>query len=111
MPIALLEALSHGIPCLASDIGANLAMELGTENYFPLGEVDALADAIGRKLATPDSAQSKERADQIRTAFGWNPIVDRTIEVYASALPFWKPRSAHRGATDVKKRLGFGGGS
>jgi glycosyltransferase involved in cell wall biosynthesis len=62
MPIALLEALSHGIPCLASDIDANRALELGTENYFPLGEVDALADAIRCKLITPDSAESKERA-------------------------------------------------
>jgi glycosyltransferase involved in cell wall biosynthesis len=108
MPIALLEALSHEIPCLASDISANLALELGAENYFPLGEVDALADAIRRKLTTPDTAQSQERAAQIRNSLGWNPIVDRTVEVYASALQAWKPRTAHRGAADAKRPLGFG---
>ena len=58
-----------------------------------------------RKLAAPDSAQSQERAVQIRSSFGWNPIVDRTIEVYESALPVWKPRRAHRGAADVKQAL------
>jgi glycosyltransferase involved in cell wall biosynthesis len=108
MPIALLEALSHGIPCLASDIGANLAIELGTENYFPLGEVNALADAIRRKLAATDSAQSEERAVRIRSSFGWNPIVDRTIDVYVSALPVWKLRRKHRSAADTKRPLGFG---
>jgi glycosyltransferase involved in cell wall biosynthesis len=108
MPMALLEALSHGIPCLASDIGANRALDLGAEDYFPLGEVDALADAMKWKLAAPDSALSKERAVQIRNSFGWSPIVDRTIAVYESALPVWQPRSAHRGAADVKKRLEFG---
>jgi len=109
MPMALLEALSHGIPCLASDIGANRALDLGAEDYFPLGDVDALADAMMGKLAAPDRARSKERAAQIRNSFGWSPIVDRTIEVYESALPVWEPRRAHRGVTDVKKRLEFGG--
>jgi glycosyltransferase involved in cell wall biosynthesis len=109
MPMALLEALSHGIPCLASDISANLALELGAENYFPLGDLDALADTMKSKLAAPDLAWSKERAVQIRNSFGWNPIVDRTMEVYESALPVWIPRSAPRRAADVKKRLEFEG--
>jgi glycosyltransferase involved in cell wall biosynthesis len=109
MPMALLEALSHGIPCLASDIGANLALDLGAEDYFPLGDVNALADALRRKVAAPDSARSRERAAQIKNSFGWSPIVDRTIEVYESALPVWQPRRAHRGVADVKKRLEFGG--
>ena len=109
MPMALLEALSHGIPCLASDIGANLALDLGAEDYFPLGDVDALADAMKRKVADPDSVRSQERAAQVRNSFGWSPIVDRTIEIYESALPVWQPRRAHRSGADVKNRLEFGG--
>jgi glycosyltransferase involved in cell wall biosynthesis len=110
MPIVLLEALSHGTACLASDIDANLALDLGAENYFPLGDVDALANAMKGKLVAPDSAQSREeRAARIRSSFGWSPIVDRTIEVYESALPVWKPRSGLRGAASVKKHLEFGG--
>jgi len=105
----LLEALSQGVPCLASDIDANLALEIGAEDYFPLGEVAALADAMKRKLAAPDITRSRERAVQIQNSFGWSPIVERTIEIYESALPVWKPRTAYRGGVDVKKRLEFGG--
>ena len=109
MPIVLLEALSHGTPCLASDIEANLALDLGAADYFPLGDVDALADAIKRKVAAPDRARAKDLAAQIKNYFGWNPIVDRTIEVYENALPVWQPRSVHQGLASVSKRLEFEG--
>jgi glycosyltransferase involved in cell wall biosynthesis len=112
MPIALLEALSHGVPCLASDIGPNLALDLAADDYFPLGETDALADAMKRKLAAPDRARCRERALQIRDSFGWSPIVDRTLEVYESALPpaIWRPQRARHGAAGVSKHPEFGGG-
>jgi len=109
MPIALLEALAYGIPCLASDIAANRALALGAENYFPLGQVDALADAMKSKLASPDSAR-QERAEQVRQAFGWSPIVDHTIAVYESALlPVWRMGRAYHGAAALKRHLEFGG--
>jgi glycosyltransferase involved in cell wall biosynthesis len=109
MPIVLLEAINNGIPCLASDIEANLALDLGADSYFPLGDIAALVDAMKTQLAAPDLARCQERIAQIRSFFGWNPIVDRTLEVYESALPIWKPRSARRGKTDVNKRFEFGG--
>jgi glycosyltransferase involved in cell wall biosynthesis len=111
MPIALLEALSHGIPCLASDIDANRALKLGAENYFPLGDVAALADDIRRKLSLPDSPQSKQQAAKIRASYGWNPIVSRTLDIYMSALPAWKLRRALRSGAGGRKRFGYGGGS
>ncbi|AUC94469.1 glycosyl transferase [Bradyrhizobium sp. SK17] len=111
MPMVLLEALSHGVPCLASDIDANLALDLGPESYFPLGDVDALAGAIRLKLAPSGNLPDRsERAARALDCFGWDPIVDRTIEVYESALAARKPGRAHRGGTDLKNHLGFGGG-
>ncbi|MGY3530997.1 glycosyltransferase involved in cell wall biosynthesis [Bradyrhizobium embrapense] len=110
MPMVLLEALSHGVPCLASDIDANLALNLGPDSYFPLGNLDALAAAIRLKLAAPDSAPERgERAAHALDCFGWNPIVDRTIEVYETAVAASKPGRAHRGGADLKNHLGFGG--
>jgi glycosyltransferase involved in cell wall biosynthesis len=106
MPMVLLEALSNGIPSLASDIDANLALDLGTESYFPLGDVEALAEAIRMKLAAPDNARSREeRAMGIMNSFGWSPIVDRTIEVYESALVAWKSGDAQRGGADLKNHI------
>ena len=43
LPIAMLEALSYGLPVLASDIPANLAVGLEPKDYFPLGDIPALA--------------------------------------------------------------------
>ena len=42
LPIALLEALSYGLPPLVSDIPANLEVGLNKKYYFPCGNVEAL---------------------------------------------------------------------
>src|SRR6201999_1275614 len=46
LPIALLEALSFGLPVLASDIPANLELALPTSSYFPMGDTAALAERL-----------------------------------------------------------------
>ena len=88
MPIALLEALGHGLPVLASDIPANLEVGLPPEDYFPLGDIDALAAAIERKLARPFSPEERrQRAHEIEQQYGWPSIAERTAAVYRSLLP------------------------
>jgi len=110
MPMVLLEALSYGAPCLASNIDANLALELGGDSYFPLGDVGALADAMRLKLAAPNLAESAERAERVLDSFGWSAIVDRTTDVYESALLGSRPSGArHGGAALGTRRAEFGG--
>jgi len=88
MPIALLEALGNGLPVLASDISANLEVGLPPEDYFPLGDTDALAAAIDRKLAHPHSPEERrEKAREIEEQYGWPSIAERTALVYRSLLP------------------------
>ncbi|MCT7376259.1 glycosyltransferase family 4 protein [Chelativorans salis] len=87
MPIALLEALGHGLPVLASDIPANLEVGLPMEDHFPLGDVDALAAAIERKLSAASSPDERRRKiQQIEDRYGWASIAERTAAVYSSLL-------------------------
>lgn len=106
--MVLLEALSYGAPCLASDIEANLALDLGRDSYFPLGEIDALADAMRAKLAAPNPADSVERAARVLNSFGWGAIVERTMDVYESALLGWRAGRERRGGAGIG-RVEFGG--
>lgn len=88
MPIALLEALGYGLPVLASDIPANLEVGLPPEDYFPLGNIDALAAAIERKLAEPYlPEEGRQRARRIEEQYGWSSIAERTAVVYRSLFP------------------------
>jgi glycosyltransferase involved in cell wall biosynthesis len=83
LPIALLEALSYGLPVMASDILANLDLGLGSEHYFPLGNVTALAEAIRRLSETElDPCQRRERQRWVETRYHWPAIAARTLEIY-----------------------------
>ena len=46
LPIVLLEALSYGLSCIASDIPANKNVKLSTDRYFKAGNTIALAQKI-----------------------------------------------------------------
>ncbi|WP_306223471.1 glycosyltransferase family 4 protein [Bosea beijingensis] len=109
MPMVLLEALSYGVPCLVSDIDAHLALDLGQDSYFPLGAVDRLASAMRAKLAAPDPALKAQHAARVLAAFGWGAIVDRTMEVYESALRGWKPGGTRQPGAGLRKHVELGG--
>ena len=64
-PKALLEAMSAGVPCVASNVGGNRAIiEQGTTGLlFDVGDPGALADALARVLGDPEGARARaERA-------------------------------------------------
>lgn len=84
LPIALLEALSFGLPVLASDIPANLEIGLPTACYFPLGDIDALAAQLAALTATEETpADRKARRTWAAERFSWERSARETLEVYA----------------------------
>jgi glycosyltransferase involved in cell wall biosynthesis len=87
MPISLLEAMSYGLPVLASDIVANHEVDLPPEDYFPAGDVDALTKALERKISEPfgqDVALARIR--EVERTYAWSSITRSTLAVYRSVI-------------------------
>ncbi|WGG49138.1 glycosyltransferase family 4 protein [Rugamonas sp. DEMB1] len=83
LPIALLEALSYGLPVIASDIPANLEVGLPEQQYFPLGEVARLAEAMERVGRQPATAELvAERRAWVAARFDWDAVAAATMAVY-----------------------------
>lgn len=83
LPIALLEALSFGLPVIASDIPANLEVALPPEHYYPLGEIGVLADRLkefSRRSLTDDIRA--ERRAWVAERYNWRRIAEKTMAVY-----------------------------
>jgi glycosyltransferase involved in cell wall biosynthesis len=83
LPIAILEALSYGLPVVASDIPANLEVGLPVKHYFSLGDVNALAEKLSEFAAIPLTLEAREiRRSWVSERFDWNDIARRTMAVY-----------------------------
>lgn len=87
LPIALLEALSYGLPVLASDIPANMEVGLPDEHYFPLGDVSKLAVRLREFAARPLTSEEKDaRRRWVADRFDWRRIAEQTMNVYRFVL-------------------------
>lgn len=77
LPIALLEAMSYGVKVIVSDIPANLEVGLDNSDYFPVGDVDALADNLKRVITQP-----LQHIDYDMTEYDWDKIAEQVMAVY-----------------------------
>lgn len=102
LPIALLEALSYGLPVLASAIPANLEVGLSDKHYFPLGDTNALAVALRRLARDGNDAQQRHgRQMWVEERYDWARIAARTLEVYRTASPISTNNSMHHTIDDA----------
>jgi glycosyltransferase involved in cell wall biosynthesis len=87
LPIAMLEALSFGLPVIASDIPANLEVGLAAECYFPLGNLDVLTQRLADLAASePSAALADARRSAVLERYDWQLIADQTREVYERVI-------------------------
>ena len=87
LPIAMLEALSYGLPVVASNIPANVEVGLNAESYFPVGDVDALSVAIKHYSRPVDDVLDRTFVRHwVGEKYDWHRIAEQTIGVYRSIL-------------------------
>ena len=87
LPIALLEAISYGLPVLVSDIPPNKEVSLPEGRYFPVGDVDLLAERITELFRQGISEAEKDaQRGLLEHTYNWDRIAERTLEVYNDAM-------------------------
>jgi len=87
LPIAMLEALSFGLRVIASDIPANLEVELPEDQYFSLGDIKQLAELLQHFANKPLTSNDKQIIrDWVEKRYNWRTISKQTLSVYQNAI-------------------------
>ena len=84
--LALSEGMSAGVPAIVSDYGGNRAMVEGSDGgiIYPVGDFEALADAIARIASDPDREARMRDAAYARYLERYTPkgMIDRVAGIY-----------------------------
>jgi glycosyltransferase involved in cell wall biosynthesis len=87
LPIVLLEAMSFGIPVLASDIVANKEVGLEDRRYFRKGDVDDLKEKLILSLDSELSNSEKDYYHKVlKDNYNWDVIARKTVVVYKKVV-------------------------
>jgi glycosyltransferase involved in cell wall biosynthesis len=87
LPIVLLEAMSFGLPVLASDITANKEIGLEGQRYFRCGDINNLKEKLqfnyNRDLSEGEQVFYKKVLNEI---YNWDRNAEKTIRIYERAI-------------------------
>lgn len=83
LSIALLEALSYGLPVLVSDIPANTEVNLDAQDYFEMGNVQALTVKLQAKFkASVSESYRQHTRNWVAASYNWEIVANQTVAVY-----------------------------
>lgn len=87
LPIALLEALSYGLPVLVSDIPAHKEIGLQGNRYFSLGDVEDLAGRMVSLVTDQDNQNNRDdRRKWVADHYSWTNVARDTLDVYRNTV-------------------------
>jgi glycosyltransferase involved in cell wall biosynthesis len=82
----LLDAAASGLPVISTPVGlANEIVASGENGFIVPADPDMICDRI-LQLSNPDKRQNFGRLirEKVLSAFGWNTVMDRYMELYGS---------------------------
>lgn len=83
VPLALLDAMSYGLPCLVSDISVHRSISLPEANYFKVGDIHDLSEKLEKFLKNQRAFKHDTlQVDRLRHDYNWDDIAQKTLEVY-----------------------------
>ena len=88
LSVALLEAVSYGLPIITTDIPENREVVGDAALLFPYGDVEALSACLRRLLDDPAFAESLRAKALARAASqpGWDEVAELTEDFYYRVL-------------------------
>jgi starch synthase len=101
-PLAVLEAMAHGVPVIASRVGGIVhQIDRHCGVLVPPGDADALAAAICSLADDPSRAAAMGRAARARVAaeYTWQRAADQAMAGYRAVA---QPASPRRNRADMK---------
>ncbi|MGH7474684.1 MAG: glycosyltransferase family 4 protein [Longimicrobiales bacterium] len=101
--VVLVEALGHGVPAIASDVGGipDVVRHERTGLLVPPGDSEALRRSILRLADDPALAHrlGKEGRLHVSREFAWPAITDRLILLYRDVVSAWHDRHSRASAS------------
>ena len=86
LPIVLLEAMSYGLSCIASDIQANRNVELDGERFYAVENVKLLTEKMEYFIDQPWEEERDKQVKLITEKYNWSKIAEETMRVYERLL-------------------------
>ncbi len=79
--LPLAEAIASGAPCIASDIPSLRESGADAALFTPVGDSEALAQAIARTLEPETAAVMRRASAARRSSLSWGPIIEQWREL------------------------------